>query len=106
MVRTSGQDRAALCYGASEQTLGKRRYAQRIDARRTCRLAGYRDVVRISAECRDVLMNPLQSGYLVQQTVVSRSPDRRLGCQLFICHIAEDAEPVCEINENNAFLRE
>ena len=86
-----------------EQAPGEGTRLQRRHRRRARGLAGYRDVVGIAAELRDVALDPLQRRDLIEETVVARRMMRRFGRQLRMGEEAQGADPVVEVDEDDAF---
>ena len=98
-------DGRTLHHRAAEQSLCKRRRADRADACRARGLARERHVVRIAAERRDVLLHPFERLDLIQKPVIAGRAVLGFGLQRFIREISEYAEPVAEIDDQYALLR-
>jgi len=58
---------------ACSLTFGDGRYHEDVDERGAVTLTHQRDPVRVTAERRDVLLDPVQGGDKVEQSVVARS---------------------------------
>ena len=89
-----------------EEILGERARLQRRHRRRARGLARYRDVVGIAAELRNVALDPLQRGDLIEKTVVARRAMGRLGRQFGMREEAQRADAVVEIDEDDALFGE
>jgi hypothetical protein len=89
-----------------EQAFGDRRAEQPADHGGAGGLAEDRDVVRIAAERRDVLLHPLQHGDRVTERLVARRVAARLLRQLRVREEAERAEAVVEVDEDDSLLGE
>ena len=61
------------------------------------------DALRIAAECRDVLLHPLEGGLLVEQPVVAGGVVRRFLRQFGMDEEAEDVGPVVDGHRDHAF---
>src|SRR5262249_58083465 len=102
----AGEVGAALADRLVKEAGRERRRHQRADRERSRRLAEDRDVARIAAEGRDVVAHPAQRRDLIEQAVVARGAVSRLARQLGMREEAEDAEPVVERDDDDAFARQ
>ena len=101
---------AGLHDGPTEQALVHRRADLREHAARARRLAEDGDILRVAAECGDVLTHPLDAGVLVQESevrirgvVLTRL---RLFAQPLMGQETEYVEPVGHRNHHHAATRE
>ena len=92
---------AAFTDGLVQQSLRERRSHQHAERMRTRRLAEHRDIVRISAEARDVGLHPAQGGQLILQAIIPRGP---LPVQLRVGQEAQHPHPVVAAHEDDALL--
>ena len=97
---------AALRDRAVEETLGLWRSDERADHDGAGRLAGDGDVVRVAAERRDVLLDPLQRGDGVHHPVVAGAAVAGFLRQLGMREEPERTEPVIHRDDDGPFDRE
>ena len=103
--RTVGDTAAALDDGPADEVLGQRRGDERLNAHGTGALAHDRNIVRISAEGGDVVLDPFQRSDLVQHAVVAGHVMCTLGRKRGMGEESEDTETVVEGHEHNSVLR-
>src|SRR6185436_10960009 len=97
---------AAHADSAMEQTATQRARLQDRHARRSRGLAHDRDVARITAEARDIALDPLQRRDLIEESVVAGRVLRRFGSQLGMREKAERADAIRQRDVDDALLRE
>ena len=102
MRRLGARDGGAFHHRSPEQALRERRGADRADGSRAGGFAGQRHLVRIPAEGGDIVAHPFQRLDLVQQAVVAGAAVLVLRRQLVQRKIAEYAEPVAHIDDDDA----
>ncbi len=100
------EERPAFADRAMDQPLGKRRDHQRAHRKRPGRLAEDRDLARVAAKGRDVVVHPLQRGHLIEQAVVARRVAARFLRQLRVREKPEHAEAVVGRDHDDALARE
>ncbi len=90
--------------GTLNITLGKRRGNQGLDTARTRALTENGHVVRVAAESRDVVLNPMQGCELVKKAVVARAETVILLSQKRMGQETEHADTIVDGHENHALL--
>src|SRR5258707_15270483 len=89
-----------------KEPFGERGCHLRAHRKRSRRLAEDSHVSGIAAECRNLVMHPLQCSQLIEQAVIASGiPARFLG-QLWMDEESEDAEAIIHGNDDNALLGE
>ena len=89
-----------------EQPPGDRRAAEHADDGRAGRLAEDREVVRVAAERRDVVLHPGEGGNGVEERLVAGRFAARLLGEFRVREEAECAEAIVEVDEHHALLRQ
>jgi hypothetical protein len=89
-----------------EKPGGKRRGQERAHRERAGRFAKDRDILRIAAKGRDVLLDPAECGHLIELAVVARSISARLTRELRVRKEPEDAQPVIDRDNDDPLARE
>ena len=89
-----------------EESFRQRARHHRYDIRRAGGMSENHDVTRVATELRNVALDPLQRGDLVEQRVIARRMVLGLFRQLGVCHEAEHVHPVIQTDEDDALLRE
>ena len=69
-ISASSENIVLMCYHCL--TFGDRWNHQQVDERCAVAVTYQSDVIRITVECPDVLLHPVQGGHLVEQGVVAR----------------------------------
>ena len=88
-----------------EQPARQRRGLEHTDRPRSSGLAEDRHVPWVAAECRDVVVHPLERGDVVEDAVVARRPVCRLGGQRRVGEEPERAQPVVGCDHDHALAR-
>src|SRR6185437_13906898 len=98
-------DATTLTDGSHYESAGQRRNHQQIHRHGPRGFPGDRDLRRIATEGRDVVVNPLQCGDLIEQPVVAGRMMRGLGGQLRMREEAEDSQAVVRGDYDHAPAR-
>ena len=91
-------------HGAGNVALGQRGAHQERHGEGAGRLTHDVDAVRVSAESCDVVLDPLDGGHLIQETVVATACIGRFGREVRVGEEAEDTFAVVGGDADNAFL--
>ena len=95
---------AALHDRPGDPVLRQRRRDQPLYAHCSRRLAKYRDVLRISAESSNILLNPFQRRNLIQHSVIAADTIGIFFAQPLVRQIPEHAHPVIDCYQNDSSL--
>ena len=106
-VMTHGAEgTAALRNCTADQALGKRRCAEHADGDAAGGLAEDSHLGRVAAEGRYIVVDPLQGGDLVHDTVVAGHVVGALGSEFGMGEITELSDTVIDRHKYDALLRE
>ena len=94
----------ALENGFADPVFRQRRADECLYTHASCRLAEYRNVLRIAAECCNILFYPFQRCDLVENCVVSASSDTALFGKPRMCQKSEGTEAIVNRNKNHTAL--
>src|SRR6185437_4003716 len=98
-------DATTLTDGSHYESAGQRRNHQQIHRHGPRGFPGDRDLRRIATEGRDVVVNPLQCGDLIEQPVVAGRMMRGLGGQLRMREEPEDSQAIVRGDHDHASTR-
>ena len=89
-----------------KKPFGQRRCHQCAHRKRSRAFAKDRNVPRVSAERRDIILHPLQRRYLIEQTVIPRRIPPRLFRQFRMYKESKNAQAVIHGDDDHALLRQ
>lgn len=98
--------RSTLGYHAMKQSFRERRGYQNVGIDGSGRLAEDGDIRGIAAECRNVLVHPLERGDLVRQAVIAGGMMRRLAGEFGMSEEAEDRHAIVNGHQYDSAARE
>src|SRR5215472_18350844 len=102
-VLAGGEKSTAFTDGFLKKFARKRGSHERADGERTGRFAADGDVVGITAESRDILDHPFESGHLIEERVVARGMVSGFLGQFRMRVESEDAETIVGLDDDDAF---